>query len=352
MSNPNQDKKDDKNNGMLGSAVSGLNNLQAGSSSKLPTNFNPEKNVLKYPLDLESANGHYMIFNIYARTDNPSDLPADDANISSNAPIYNANFNSERFFDSQTSMTIKGHTLNVGKNVQMIKDSIVLYMPDDLSVNYKANYEGAEIGLLVAGGTSIADFMKGNTSGGETAKGMGLQFAKTIEPLINFGTLGTAQGLNALIQRKSGLAAAPMMEMVFQGIDFRTFNYNFKMTPRNREEAREVKRIIDTFTFHMLPEKLGTGSPLAFRVPSEFTIRYMYRGMNNDYLNKMTFCALTDMKVEYGAGEKFVTFRPDEQGAPPVQTNVSLTFQELEIIDKRRFNNTFTTKERPPLHDY
>ena len=351
MSNPAEEKaKKDKS--MIGKAVNGLNQLQSGTSSKVPTNFNPDKNVLKYPLDLESANGHYMIFNIYARTDNESDLPGDDANISSNSPIYNANFNSERFFDAKTDMTIKGHTLKVGKNVQMIKDSIVLYMPDDISVNYKANYEGAEIGLLVAGGTSIADFMKGNTGGADMAKGMGLQFAKTIEPLIDFGTLGTAQGLNALIQRKSGLAAAPMMEMVFQGVDFRTFNYSFKMTPRNREEAREVKRIIDTFTFHMLPEKLGTGTPLAFRVPSEFTIRYMYRGMNNNYLNKMTFCALTDMKVEYGAGEKFVTFRPDEQGAPPVQTNVSLTFQELEIIDKRRFNNTFTTKERPPLHDY
>ena len=47
-----------------------------------------------------------------------------------------------------------GNTLNVGKRIQQIKDSIVLYMPDDISVNYKANYEGAEIGLAVADGAA------------------------------------------------------------------------------------------------------------------------------------------------------------------------------------------------------
>ena len=167
-----------------------------------------------------------------------------------------------------------------------------------------------------------------------------MQFAKFIEPVLNLGSLTTAQGLNALIQRKTGLATQPMAEMTFTGIDFRTFAYSFTMTPRSREEAREIKNILDCFAFHMLPEKLGTGAALAFRVPSEFTIRYMYRGGPNNYLNHLTFCALTNMKIDYGGGERYQTFRPDETGAPPIQTKVSLEFQELELIDKRRFNKT------------
>jgi hypothetical protein len=62
----------------------------------------------------------------------------------------------------------------------------------------------------------------------------------------------------------------------------------------------------------------------------------MYRGHANAYLHTQTFCALTDMKVNYGGGEKYVTYRPDEIGAPPVTTTVDLTFQELEFIDRRR----------------
>ena len=192
--------------------------------------------------------------------------------------------------------------------------------------------------------------MKGNTGGGDMAKGLGMQFAKFIEPVLNLGSLTTAQGLNALIQRKTGLATQPMAEMTFTGIDFRTFSYSFTMTPRSREEAREIKRILDTFTFHMLPEKLGEGAPLAFRVPSEFTIRYMYRGGENNYLNHLTFCALSNMKIDYGGGERYQTFRPDETGAPPIQTKVSLEFQELELVDKRRFNKTKATTHKMDLN--
>ena len=307
--------------------------LEVDSGSILGTNFNKDKPVLKYPLDLESANGHYMIFNIHARTDSASDLPANDINISNDSlGTYNNTFSSERFFDSGGSVNVPGFgNVSAGKNIQMIKDTIVLYMPDDVSVNYKANYEGAEIGLTVAAGASIGDIMKGNVGGKDMAKGLGMQFAKFIEPVLNLGSLTTAQGLNALIQRKTGLATQPMAEMTFTGIDFRTFAYSFTMTPRSREEAREIKNILDCFAFHMLPEKLGQGAPLAFRVPSEFTIRYMYRGAENNYLNHLTFCALTNMKIDYGGGERYQTFRPDETGAPPIQTKVSLEFQELEL---------------------
>ena len=325
--------------------------IEVDKGSALGINYNTEKSILKYPLDLESANGHYMIFNIHARTDSPSDLPSNDINISNDSlGAYNAEFKSERFFDSGGSVNVpKFGTIKAGKNIQMIKDTIVLYMPDDVSVNYKANYEGADIGLAVAAGASIGDLMKGNVGGGDMGKGLGLQFAKFIEPVLNLGSLTTAQGLNALIQRKTGLATQPMAEMTFTGIDFRTFSYSFTMTPRSREEAREIKRILDTFTFHMLPEKLGEGAPLAFRVPSEFTIRYMYRGGPNNYLNHLTFCALTNMKIDYGGGERYQTFRPDETGAPPIQTKVSLEFQELELIDKRRFNNTHKERVRSDL---
>ena len=292
------------------------------------TNLGRELKVgtLKYPNDVESANGHYMIFNIYNRTQVDKNFQGKDLNVAAEKSSTAGNtFTRERFFDDKA-----------GVPVSLISDQIVLYMPDDLSVQYTVNYEAAEIGNLVGLTSAIADVFKGKSTGGQFASGFGMQFAKALQPLISFGTVGGAEGATAALQRKTGLAAAPMQEMIFQNMNYRTFNYSFKMTPRNRSEAQSVRKIIDTFTFHMLPEKLGTGAALAFKVPSEFTIRYMYRGAENDYLNHITFCALTDMKVDYGAGEKFVTYRPDATGAPPVSTGVTLTFQELELVDRRR----------------
>ena len=305
--------------------------------------------ILKYPLDLENANGHYMIFNVFARTDKNRDLPATDLNVSNNqTQFYNNSFTRERFFDDTTNLSpAEGES---GTSYKLIKDSLVLYMPDDVSVNYKSNYNAAEVGAVAGAFAGIADTLKGNQGIADLAKGQGMQAAKLIEGLVSFGSLGTAAGGMAALQRKTGLAPAPLQEMIFEGIDYRTFSYNFTMTPRNREEAREIKKIIDTFTYHMLPEKLGTGSALVFRVPSEFTIRYMYRGKENRYLNTVTFCALTDMKIDYGGGEKYVTYRPDEDGAPPVKTTVSLTFQELEYVDRKRAvygtHDTRTQQER------
>ena len=310
-------------------------NLAASKKGKalMPTNLHGK--TLKYPSDLENTNGHYMIFNIYTRIDKDKANDAVDLNISTDQlQTFNNTFTSERFFDATTNLSWKeGES---GAPVKLIKDTIALYMPDDVSVSFKSNYEAAEAGLLAGMAAGGADWLKGNMSFGELSKGIGMQAAKTIEPLLTFGTLGTGAGAMAALQRKTGLAAAPMQEMIFQGIDYRTFNYSFKMNPRNRREAKDVKSIIDTFTYHMLPEKLGTGAALAFRVPAEFTIRYMYRGHDNNYLNHLTFCALSDMKVSYGGGEKYITYTPDDTGAPPVTTNVELTFQELELVDKRR----------------
>ena len=291
--------------------------------------------ILKYPQDLENANGHYIIFNVYARTSSDSYSPNLDLNIppsergSQMSPggAYNDTFTNERFFDETTA--------GVGVPKKLIRDSVVLYMPDDVKVDYTSTYEPADVGMLTGVISAFADVMKGKQGWGDVGTGVGMQAAKLLDNVGDFLSAGTAAGAAAKLQRVTGVSPAPMQEMIFKGIDYRKFDYTFKMTPRNRKEADEVNDIIDTFTFHMLPEKLGQGSALAFRVPSEFSIRYMYRGKENNYLNQIALCALTNMSVVYGAGEKYVTYRANEHGAPPVNTSVTLSFQELEFVDRQ-----------------
>ena len=47
------------------------------------------------------------------------------------------------------------------------------------------------------------------------------------------------------------------------------------------------------------------------------------------------YIVLKNLSVTYG-GEKVAFFRPNAEGAPPVQTSISLTFQELELITRER----------------
>jgi hypothetical protein len=78
----------------------------------------------------------------------------------------------------------------------------------------------------------------------------------------------------------------------------------------------------------MLPEFLDQMS-FMYIYPSEFNIKYYTNGAENKYLEKLSTCVLKSMDVDYTPNGQFTTFSTDENGAMPVQINISLVFQEL-----------------------
>jgi hypothetical protein len=64
-------------------------------------------------------------------------------------------------------------------------------------------------------------------------------------------------------------------------------------------------------------------------IPDHFNIKYMYKDTENLHLNRISTCVLKDMEISYG-GDRYVTY-PDGR---PQSSQISLTFQELEIITK------------------
>jgi hypothetical protein len=66
----------------------------------------------------------------------------------------------------------------------------------------------------------------------------------------------------------------------------------------------------------------------------------MFVGRENQYLNKISTCVLESMNVTYG-GDRFKTFDGNEDGAPPVETTMTLNFKEMELITKQRAEEGF-----------
>ena len=66
-----------------------------------------------------------------------------------------------------------------------------------------------------------------------------------------------------------------------------------------------------------------------------FDIQYMYQERENNYLNKVSTCYLESMDVDYG-GDRFYTHTPDEVGAPPVETTITLQFGEIDLITREK----------------
>ena len=127
------------------------------------------------------------------------------------------------------------------------------------------------------------------------------------------------------------------MELAFKGIGKRSFQYTFKMIPKSQAEADEIRKIVFAFKSNMLPEfSDGNRAGRRLRVPNTFDIQYMYNGAQNNFLHKISTCVCESVQVSYG-GDRYRTFEAvDGDGAPPVETDITLQFKELEIITRER----------------
>ena len=224
--------------------------------------------------------------------------------------------------------------------------AIAMYMPAQVQVSYGAQYTDTQVsGLAGAIGQAVGD-MSGGMSLSDTYNKVipmvteGLQktaLMKGAELLDGLGITGTREAIE--IGRAEVIA--DRMQLAFKGVDRRQFTYQFKMIPRNSREADEIKKIIHAFKFNMMPEYAQGIKRDTLNYPATFEIEYHYRGKENTYLNRVSECFLEKMDVTYG-GDRYKTFDPhNNEGAPPVETSISLTFKEIEIMHRKKVNEGF-----------
>ena len=369
-----------------------------GALSNLGSKYSTEN--LRFPRDVENPDvgignhGHYILFSINTqeraklRTSaigtggSRADDPARDANI----PLYlrnwdvvsgtykatsNANavakqqhadyVNLKRdanelagdiditgFYDELRGGSVidnryqsKGSTIKVKRApTKRLKTQIAMYMPQQVNVTYGANYTDTEMGAL----TEEALNAYNNAIGGrfrsafENVLNMDQGIAEQLQKglLASIGVIPGFGGAREVFEAKEGAIISDRLELAFKGINKRVFQYTFKMIPKNPQEADEIRKIVFAFKANMLPEFVG-GNRAGRRlvVPNTFDISYMYVGAENDYLHKISTCVLENMNVTYG-GDRYKTFEGREDGAPPVETTITLNFKEMELITRER----------------
>lgn len=221
---------------------------------------------------------------------------------------------------------IAGKTIEASKILKpdvsyRISDVIALYVDGPPTVKYSMNYSNKELGTLAGIISGSAFDSQGALSGLlESATALGTSLAKLPSA---FGPVDIQASLSAM----SKTSLNPFKEVIFESVDFRTFNFKYKFFPKSKQESDQVNSIIKLFKFHMHPEL--TAGKLFFIYPSEFEITYYFKKDKNLYFHKLAPCALQSMEVSYG-GEQFSSFND----GTPTEVNVTLSFQELEILTK------------------
>jgi hypothetical protein len=184
-------------------------------------------------------------------------------------------------------------------------DVITLYMPDNAESNYHSKY--GEIGLGAAIGSIPV---------------LGA-IPNALQNLLQTNVAKVAM-------QRMGYVFNDQEQVMFEGIDFRTFSMSFTLTPFSRAEAAEITNIIKTFRKNAAP-KITTGGAGFFMIPpSIFQIQFLYNNAENPNINKVKKCVLMDVNVNYAPNG---TWSTHDDGSP-VQTSLTLSFKEIELVDR------------------
>jgi hypothetical protein len=141
--------------------------------------------------------------------------------------------------------------------------------------------------------------------------------------------LGGSLTRDAVFARVQGEIINQNVELLFNGVNLRSFKFSFKLTPRGPDEAKQILLIINAFKKNMAP-KLGGGDNFFLKTPNVFELVYKKGSGLHPFLHTFKQCVLTDMSVNYTGEGTYATYAGDE-GAP-VSTVLELGFKELEPI--------------------
>jgi len=142
--------------------------------------------------------------------------------------------------------------------------------------------------------------------------------------------------MNFTYMSAAGYVFNPQQQVLFEGIDFRPYEMTFTFTPSSPEETRSVNAIIKTLRYHAAPQIGGVGG-FFFIPPSVFNVSFRYNGKVNPNINLLKKSVLKSVNVNY-APNGWAAF---EGNGAPVQTVVSLQFQEIVLVDKTQINQGF-----------
>jgi len=228
-----------------------------------------------------------------------------------------------------------------------ITDSVAIYLPSAVNDNVKAGYQDFNTGfagfVALSGGKILNQIADNDYEGAaKSFIGKGGDILKDLGKRAAIGTfkgLLSGDGVMESFDKAFGQTVNPFIEVAFDSMGVRTFNYTFDFRPKSSRETEEVRAIIQLFRFHMVPELKGSNHRY-LTLPSTFDIHYMYQtneaSKENEFYSKIATCVLTGCDVNY-TPDGVKSF---ESGAP-THITMSLNFMETEMLTKEKINDGF-----------
>ena len=209
----------------------------------------------------------------------------------------------------KTKEILGSDNINIKSPTKKGVATVSLYIPDTMAFQYSSSY--SQLSLV------------------DAAKDIPI-LGKAVGAVSSIINSGPAR----LLAKGSGFAFNPQQQMLFDGIDFRTYQMSFTFTPYSKDEAQTVAKIVKMFKMHAAPRLAQGTAGMFFVPPSTFNLDFMFNGKINPNVGKVAESVIDGIDVNYSPNG-FSTFG---DGAP-VQTTLTLNFKEIELITRDKIEN-------------
>jgi hypothetical protein len=226
--------------------------------------------------------------------------------------------------------------------------TVMLPIPENIRVDDRPKWTDAQVGVLGRFAPELANVIANKGDTGE--------ITSQVRKLAEVGKVGLIKDLiknfgadpNAATANLGGKIVNPYIEQVFGGVDLRSFDFNWKLVPRNTQEQQTIKKLITFMRSAAMPDTSDTfnsarvnrtideesGYPNTDRwltVPDLFNIKWKVGNSDIKSLPKLKKCVCRSIAVEYTPDNVWATHM-DENGPAPVAYNLTASFGETEII--------------------
>jgi len=200
-------------------------------------------------------------------------------------------------------------------------ETIILPLPDDMATSVAMQYDQGEMGAFKAfgDGASLTD----TASHKET-------FDHAIENAIfmsrqaawKAATMGSDVG-----KKRAGGILNANKEMLFNGTDFRRFNFTWTVLPLNAKDAKGINEVVTAFQKHSVGELSNNGRRIKY--PDSWKIRFDGATL----VDNIKDCFVVGVSANFSTGGNV---RVHTDGFP-ITTTLTVNFVEVTIRTKEDF---------------
>ena len=328
--------------------------IQNGSSNTLLKSFI----MMKYPIDADYGNTQdYMLIKQYSYKPVRGDLFTGEGDVLNTFANGVERDNPKKDLINQVKLPIP-NTLTDSNNVSWGQDSMNA-MGAALAGAVSKVVNPKNIDSLV--NNFGATLQKGADTAGNAVKDIftedGIKRAKNnLTQILNnpnmqnvatanigskvLSMLGQNMSAESILARGQGVIPNSNLELLFNSPALRKFSFTWRMSPRSREEAMMVNKIVRSFKQGMSAKKLNPtsgGASFFLGTPNVFDLQFRTGGGQFiDGLFRVKTSACTSTSISYTDGAQWSAYDDGQ----PTSINLTLSFEELEPIYDTDYSET------------